>query len=241
MAKRKKERRGQRPYAIEMHPKSQEIVRKLAEGVNPCSVAAEYKIDTRSVRNYVKKRMPEVLAKVVKERSREDRAVKAAERRSIADAQELFEIILKAVRRMETLSDSCDDYLQDPDNPGNYYMGPRAHEIDVIYLIKPDDGPPVRRRETLQNIITRIEQHDMLPTEIHSKHTDPRILLVKASETLTKQMDTLVNAWQTVDGGKSSFLGTPAWNQVVDVILQATEKAPEIRRKIADGLSKITE
>ncbi len=220
--------RGSRPYAVELHPKSKEILRLMAEGVSPCKIASDYKINYRSVLNYMKNKMPE-------------RVVKAVEQRSIADANELFNIILKAVRRMETLSDSCDSFLQDPDKPGEYYMGPRAHEIDVIYLIKPDDGPPTRRRDTLQNLISRIEHNGMLPTEMQSRHTDPRILLVKASETLTKQMDTLVNAWQTVDGGKSSFLGTPAWTQVVEVILQATEDAPDIRRKIADGLSKITE
>jgi hypothetical protein len=53
-------------------------------------------------------------------------------------------------------------------------------------------------------------------------------------------METLVNAWKSVDQGRSSFIGTPAWDQVVSVILKATERDPQMRREIADGLGKIT-
>jgi len=53
-------------------------------------------------------------------------------------------------------------------------------------------------------------------------------------------METLVNAWKSVDQGRSSFVGTESWKQVVQVILKATEQYPEARRVIADGLSQIT-
>jgi hypothetical protein len=68
-----------------------------------------------------------------------------------------------------------------------------------------------------------------------------RVLLVKSAEMLTKQMDTLVQAWKQVDQGSSAFIGTTAWQKVVQTILEATEEYPEVRRRIADGLSKISE
>lgn len=74
---------------------------------------------------------------------------------------------------------------------------------------------------------------------MQTNDADPRVLLVKSSEALAHQMDTLVQAWRSVDQGKSSFLGTPAWEQVVKVIQDATNRYPEVRRLISDGLSRI--
>jgi hypothetical protein len=222
-----------RPYAVDRHPKSQEIQQKLAEGVPIRSIAERYGIHRNSLARYKQYRLP-------------DQVVKAAKSRDITSANELFDIILKAVRNMEKLADSCDEYLQDPDNPNLYYMGPRAHEVDVVWdqlVGETKDRKPVykRHRESLQDVIDRHFDKDSSIVNIKTSHTDPRVLLVKSAEMLTKQMDTLVQAWKQVDQGSSSFIGTPAWQKVVQTILEATEEYPEMRRRIADELSKISE
>ena len=222
-----KEKQRRRPTAVEKHPKRKEIEKALAEDEQIETISRKYGISRNALIGYKRHRIPRKM-------------VKAAERKSITDAEHLFQIILKAVQRMEILSDSCDEYLQDPDNPGSYYMGPRAHEVKVVYYRKGPQGGITKHTTSLQNLIAKMEEEGMVDPQLVSYNTDPRILLVKASETLTKQMDTLVNAWRAIDQGKNTFVGTPAWNEVVQVILKATESHPEIRRKIADGLSKIT-
>lgn len=222
-----------RPTVVELHPKRLQIEKDLCEGLQIASLSKKYGISRQALLGYKRNRLPE-------------RVVKAVERSNITDAQQLFEVILKAVRRMEKLSDACDDFLQDPDRPGEYYMGPRAHEIMVAYNVREPradgKGYTVRRiKEPLQNLIDRVEDRiGGTITRITSTETDPRLLLVKSSDALTKSMETLVNAWKSIDQGRSNFVGTDSWRQVVEVILKATERYPEVRREIANGLDKIT-
>lgn len=226
-----------RPTVVELHPKRVEIERELAEGLQISIISSKYGISRQALLGYKRTRLPE-------------RVVKAVEKRNITDAQQLFEVILKAVQRMEKLSDACDSWLEDPDRPGEYFMGARAQEVTIIYQEMVEkrnkDGEVVKvtwekHKAKLQDLLNRVKAigvHRVV--SISSPETDPRILLVKSSEVLTKQMETLVNAWKSVDQGRSSFVGTESWKQVVQVILKATEQYPEARRVIADGLSHIT-
>jgi len=228
-------KRRTRPTKVETHPKRLQIEKELGEGLQISTISKKYNISRQALLGYKRNRLPE-------------RVVKAVERRNITDAQQLFELILKSVRRMELLSDASDKFLQDPDNPGEYYMGPRAHELKVVYLekkvIPQKKGVKIvweRRTAKLQDLINQIQgDGDKQVVTVQSLDMDPRLLLVKSSETLTKQMDTLVNAWKAIDQGRSSFVGTDSWQKVVAVILRATEHNPEIRREIADGLSEIS-
>ena len=229
------QKRRTRPMKVEIHPKRKQIEQELAEGVQISTISSKYNIHRNALIAYKKNRLPE-------------RVVKAVERRNITDAQQLFEVILKAVQRMEKLSDACDSFLQDPDDPGEYYMGPRAHEIKVVYLegetVETARGEKIswtRKTAMLQDLIDRVMGVGLRRlVSISSNDTDPRLLLVKSSDALTKSMETLVNAWKSIDQGRSSFVGTDSWRKVVDVILKATEDHPEVRRVIADGLGELT-
>lgn len=219
-----------RPYAVDQHKDAQKIRVDLAEGTEITSIMNKYGISHRALVNYKKN----VLGKV---------AIKAVEKRNLVDAEELFNIILSTVRYMEKLAASCDRELQDPDEPEMYFMGARAHNIDVVWedVIPVESGVKfIKHRDKLQEIIDKNMPKDAQILSIRVTKTDNSVLLVKSAEMLTKQMDSLVQAWRTIDQGKSSFLGTPAWNQVVRVILDSTAEYPEIRRKISDGLSSIT-
>lgn len=220
-----------RRTVVDKHPKKKEIERKLASGEKVSVLSKQYGIHREALRRYKQNYLPE-------------RVVSAVKKRDITSAEELFQIILKAVRYMEKLADSCDEYLKDPDNPDLYAMGPRAHEIDVVWEEPVPQGDGgwryVKRRNTLQEIIDNyITKGDIV--SLKSTFADPRVLIIKASEGLTNQMDSLIQAYKSVDQGKSSFIGTPAWDKVVRTLLDATSEYPEIRRKIADGLSTITE
>jgi len=218
-----------KPYAVDVHPQAEQIRRELAENVQIASISKKYGIHRNALTFYRKNRMPE-------------QVVKAVEKRDLTNAEELFQIILKTVRYMETLSASCDAELRDPDNPELYYMGTRAEDVDVIWEEPIETASGVifkKHRDKLQDMIDKnMSGGNLISTRISK--TDNSVLLIKSSDTLTKQMDMLVQAWRTIDQGKSSFLGTPAWNRVVKVVLDATEEHPEIRRRIADDLSRIT-
>lgn len=224
------EKRKTKPCAVERHKYKKAIAKAIAEGAEIAQLSKRYKISVRALMYYRDNKMPRNI-------------VKAAQQRDITDASQLFQIVLKAVQRMEKLSDACDEYLTDPKKPDSYYMGPQAAEIDVIWYEEVETAKGsqmIRHKDSLQELLDKITKKGYSPHRISMRTTDPRILLVKSSETLTKQMETLVNAWRAIDQGKNTFLGTPAWNAVVQVILKATEDAPDVRRRISDGLSKIS-
>ncbi len=217
-----------RPYAVDKHPRCKEIQKKLAEGVPIRTLSKNYGIHRTSLERYKIHRLPEEL----KESNKKEK---------ITNSQELFDIILKSVRYMEKLSESCDGFLQDPDDSEMYYMGPRGYEVDVIWEepINGKDGVFYRKhRENLQEVI---DKHFTDVVSIKTNHTDPRVLIIKSAETLTKNLEMLTQAWARMDQGESSFIGTKAWQEVVKIILDATEKHPEMRREIADALDKIAE
>ncbi len=217
---------------IKTHPKRKEIVSDITHGVPIDTIAKTYNLSASTITRY----RDELLSKV------EYDDVQHMQR---MDAASLYNVITKAVLRMEMLSDSCDIYLRDPEDSNRYYMGPRAAELDVVWyeLDYDDEGKThrIRHKDTLQDLLDRMTQDnpDMRVKAITAHPVDPRILLVKASETLAKQMDTMINAWRSVDEGRSSFIGTPAWDKVVQAILVSTEGTPEVRRKIAKALEAL--
>lgn len=221
-----------RRTAVEAHPQRDEIEQRLANGDSLNSLSKVYGITRGALANHKNTRLPEKLTIAV-------------QKRTISSAQELFEVVLKSVRYMEKLADSCDDFLQDPDRPDMYNMGPRAHEINVVweeFVETTDSGRDIyeKHRNTLQELLDKTVTGLDRVISINFKHTDPRVLIIKSAEGLTRNLEMLTQAWARIDQGKSSFVGTPAWTKVVRVILDSTNDYPEVRRKIANGLSSIS-
>jgi len=220
-----------RKTAVELHPKKDEIEIRLAQGDTIVSISKAFGISRDALVRHKETRLPQKLAKVMQERD-------------ITNADELFQIILKTVRKMEKMSESCDLYLQDPINPDYYYMGPRAHEIQVVWEeeILQQNGKTFykKHRDSLQDIIDNHFYGEKI-VSMKSTHTDPRVLLIKSAEVLTSQLNTLVQAWRSVDQGSSAFIGTEAWNNAVEIILRVTEPYPDLRREMAIELSKLSD
>ncbi len=220
-------KKSARKTVVEMHPKRKNIEQELAEGLPIRAISKKYKISRQALDGYKRNRLPKKL-------------IKSVERQDITDAQHLFQVILKACQRMEKLSDACDEYLQDPDDVTKYFLGEHEQEIMVVGERVDEKGKRFRVKKPLSVIMRELEGQGYEIERFKSNTTDPRMLLVRTSEALTKQMETLVNAWKAVDQGQSSFIGTQAWQEVVNIILKSTEQYPEVRRAISDGLGKIT-
>lgn len=226
MAKTIQGKHKTKPFKVDTHPQRLEIQRDIASSnLTISEISRKYGIHWNAIHAYKKKAMPQHLMKI-------------SEARDITNSKQLFEIILKSVSHVEKLADSCDRELQDPENPEFYQMGPMSTEVKITYEVQEGDKT-YKKKATLQELLDAVESGGYPVTGISTKNADPRVLLIKASDTLAKNMDTLVSAWKTIDQGSSAFIGTPAWNQVVQAILKATEAYPEVRRTIAEELDKI--
>ena len=220
-----------RPYAVDIHPQCKEIQRELAQGVQIKHLSDKYGLSRQALVAYKRNKLPQAI-------------IKSVERRDITDAKQLFGIILKVVQYMETMADSAAEYLRDPDDFNKFYMGARAEEIEVVWEKKEgeyESGRPIYRKmkSSLQDLLDIAVNGDDMVTKLKSAHTDPRVLLIKSSDTLSKQMELMISCWKAIDQGSTSFIGTPAWDIVLKNILEATEDYPEVRRAIAERLSNI--
>lgn len=96
--------------------------------------------------------------------------------------------ILKAIQaeleRIHKLVNACDDYLIDPEDPAKYYVGPRAHDVDIVYMEYDKEKKRTsrtRRKANMQEILHRIDSDgEYVIQNITSKFSDPRDLLLKA-------------------------------------------------------------
>ena len=75
---------------------------------------------------------------------------------------------------------ACDRYLTDPDDSSRYDIGPRADDIDVIYLEEDEKGKRIRLKERLSALLERLEGKGYLLTGTRYKIADPRELILKA-------------------------------------------------------------
>jgi hypothetical protein len=79
--------------------------------------------------------------------------------------------------RLNTLIEACDQWLQDPADPARYHLGPRAHEVRVIYDVEVE-GRREKREDTLAALLARVgSEREIRIVELNQ--ADPRELLIR--------------------------------------------------------------
>lgn len=230
-----------RKFAVETHPKRKQIDKELIEGHTINSVSNKYGISYKAVRGYRDKVLYPKVLEATQQRAEVTKSVAIeTERKNITDAAELFNIIITAVNRMRKISDACDEYLQDPDDVTKYFLGPHDYEINVVGYRKDKDGKRYKVKESLGDILAKLKQNGYEVTKLSSFQADPRIMLVKASETLSRQMDTMVNAWKAIEDQRTNFSKAPEWKELTTVLEEILGRHPEERQIIADRLRSIS-
>lgn len=228
-------------YAIGKHPKRKEIEAHIISGqMSNSEIARKYGIHRESVARYRDNiLLPEILSQqqiVAKER--QDYADKV-KRESITSAEQLFDMILIAVERMNKLSDACDEYLQDPDDPAKYFVGEREDEIWVVGQRLNEDGDWVNVKNRLGDIMKQLSEGGYRVTRMYTQRTDPRILLIKTAEVLTKQMGTLVEAWARVEETQRAYASSPEWKKLTSMLQEIVGLDQSVRQKITQGLERL--
>jgi hypothetical protein len=80
--------------------------------------------------------------------------IKAHEAAQVADADSTLERLRVYKERVQKMFDACDKYLSDPENPGEYDLGPRGHDITVIYTV-PVGEHSETRKALLSDLLTQ--------------------------------------------------------------------------------------
>lgn len=142
--------------------------------------------------------------------------------------------------RMRKLYDACDDYLKDPANPDRYELGPRAWEIDIVYrTVEPDTDKMITRKESLDTLLLKLDEHGYQPWEVRMKHADPRKLIVETAGAITRQLELMAKIEGSIQDTVVNVTLDQKFLVLKQIIMDATKEAPQVRLKIAEALEKI--
>lgn len=216
-----------RNWAIEEHPQRETIIQDIIKGDKSLrSISKQYDINIASVCRYLSEKLTDKAAKVLAARDEKHGTDFIAE-------------ALQQDERVQKLLDACDRYLTDPADPSRYELGPRAWEIDIVYrTVEPDTDKMITRKESLQALLDKIDNAGYQPWEVRMKQADPRKLLLEASNNLRSTLELraklagkLIENQTTVNVNLNQY-----WVKFKQIIFDATEKHPEVRARIIQGM-----
>lgn len=161
------------------HPERVEINRQIAERIPQKTIAAQFGMHYSSISRHKGRCIPVQLS----------RATASADDRTVIVVEKSLE---KTFGHINKLIDACDQWLLDPDGSGQYTLDPRAYEITVIYNDRNDTderGKPLRKKDTLQNLIERLGSAQYMVESVETKSSDPRKLILDTAAEIRAHLD----------------------------------------------------
>ena len=203
------------------HPKVREINQMLVDLVPVRHIAEQVgDVSYRSIQRH-KGHIAEMGARAIVER-------KATEGTHIV-AQ-----VQTAIDRIRKMSDACDDYLSHPGKVDTYFLGSRADELEVLY-IKPSGAKEVK---TLDHYIGLVEGLGGSVVRVKSRVADPRELILKASDSLHKYIETASRIADQMTEQRVKASASKEWRKVRVKILNVLDGYPEAKEAMLTALSE---
>lgn len=211
------ERRGPKKSAVvdvATHPRRAEIEAAILEGRTLSDVSRAFGLRRVDVDRYVHGQL--------------QLALRDSEIRARLDSVEgLRGRLASHLTRIEKLYDACDEYLTDPDNPGKYYLGPRANEVRVVYYTKGPKGERIKQTAMLDEMLA-LAGEGVEVGDVRFEGVNPRRLVIETANTATRQLEVLA---KLIDGAAKMETGAPvttseAWVQVQQVIVNIVKDDP---------------
>ena len=221
-------RSGQR--IIDNHPKKKQIIADLIMQKPYREMAKKYGLSKNTIHDWQKEQLAKTL---VEEKFR----YSAKDQLDWMD-QELKKII-----------GACKKELGDPDAPDDYDFSPSSEEVDVQY-IKVKDGKGNMSRESMKDILERMENDGYLPVKIYYNKTDSRRILLEALKLAKSNIETIakltgelseITINQQLNAQVNIDMSGVIIPKLMEAIKDATSEAPEIGTKITDAIYEIVE
>jgi hypothetical protein len=200
------------------HPDREAIDRALVGGEGAGTVADRFGLSSSSVDRHARNHLVALLAE--------------ATEREEARAVDLWGQINATAMYLNRMAAACDAFLEDPERPGEYTLAPRSDDVEVVYLEGREDGPPVRRKAKLSELLERVEGRFPVAS-VEARFADPRELLLKTAAQLTRQCELLAK----VNGLDSDGTVTAAdIARLQTIVMEALQPFPEARRAVVEAL-----
>ncbi len=213
------------------HERAQEINKAIVRGDSHRAIARRYGV-SRDATDRHRKHLAVQLFKL-------------EEAKKLADARSLLQEVRNNSERMYKMFDAADLYLQDPEHPSRYDLGPRAEDVTVAYmdLLKIGRGKQakkkwVRKRARLSELLRRTRKPI---TGWHYRIADPRELFLKTALALNKQLELIGRLSGQIKDVQVPVSIAELWLRIRTVVWIATEKHPQVREAIVRLLEKQAE
>jgi hypothetical protein len=201
------------------HSERQAIDRALVAGESVSKIAALFRVSADAVARH-RAHIPAQLAK-------------AQAAQETADAIDIMAELKRSLGRVNLLFDACDRWLRDADDPTQYDIGPRAHDVLVAYT-EQQDGRPMRKKARLSILL---DQTGVDVESAETKYTDPRLLLLRTSAQLQSNLELIAKLiGQLDDRPVTNILIAPEWRRLRTVLLEALQPYTDARIAVAEAI-----
>jgi hypothetical protein len=169
-----------------------------------------------------------------------------AEQREIEDARQVnvFVGLGRLFSVLTKMLDACDQFLSDPNDPSRYDLNPRAHELEVTYLVcvaRREDGSEIvaTRKVLLSELMGYFD--DKVPDSrgvliVKWKMADPRRLVLDSVRHIEGLQRWLGEALAKAKGDGSNLARSEEWRALRGKIVAALQPYPEARLALAVAL-----
>ena len=219
-----------RRYSIDTHPNKDLIIRDIAAGYSDEAVAERYGIANRQqVQRYRTRVLPEVMKLT-----------------AYRDADGLLAAITQNLVRVDKLLSGLEKWAEDPNNPEEFAMDPRADEIDVIYTVTTINakGKLLRSRvkRNLQDVIDEcFNAEEKFSMRLQTRKADQRVILLKAMETMGKYLQLLIDARKALSSESADNEYMSNIGELLQIIQTALRPYPEAMKALIEAIEANTE
>lgn len=217
-----------RRYEVDQHPQKERIIKALVRGDSYREITGRFKgLSKSALSRYLNEKLLPKTAEV-------------AYQEGIRDGSLALDQVQEAVERINKMYRACDEFLAHPDKPGEYFLGPRAAEIQISYRELDDDGKPgLKRTMTLQDALDRLESADKIPSGWRYKHADPRKLVLETMSKAREQMEFLGKLSGQIQDIEVNVTAMELWAEIKIAIIEAVRDIPDARSRIVSALKEI--
>lgn len=204
------------------HPEKPAIDALMVKDEPNRRIAARFQLSEAAVRRHRSDHLPATLAE-------------AKDAEAVAHGTNVLEGLKEAIGRVQMLSDACDTWLRDADDPTRYDIGPRAEEIAVTYL-EPIGDKLVKRKARLSELLSlALEGRSVMLVE--TRYADPRELILKSYDRLQGQLELIAKLIGQLDERPVvNLLIAPEWLSVRRVLVETLQPYPEAKAAVAARL-----
>lgn len=189
------------------------INKMLLDGTAYREITDIFSISRQALDRHRHKHIPEVL-------------VRSYRARDTVTPDVLMKQLHEAQERIMKLSDACDDYLRDPDDPDKYRLYTRGADIWISYTVEQADGTVDYRKGKLLDLLSKLEDKGVRVFEYRIRGTDPAELAVRASKELRGYKELLGKLMGLIKDVEVNILLHPEWIQLENVLVQVLRKYP---------------